>query len=95
MFVKHTEIFPEALKKTLLKTCILQPDFEFHFSKYQLFSLLLRYNLIAEPCGHDFVTEGKIYFEKAYTYLENVRKGHRKSFEECFLKFSFSKNLLY
>ena len=99
-FFRHLEHVRQAhrnfsrslqFKKTLLKTWgfvrIFQPDFEFHFSKYQLFSLLLRYNLIAEPCGHDFVTEGKIYFEKAYTYLENVRKGHRKSFGSLWKKF--------
>ena len=83
--------FQRPSKKTLLKTWgfvrIFQHDFEFHFSKYQLFSRLLIHNLIAEPCGDDFVAEGKIYFEKVYTYLENVRKGHRKSFGSLWKKF--------
>ena len=79
--------FPEAFssKKTLLKTWgfvrIFQPDFEFHFSKYQLFSRLLRYNLIAEPCDDDFVAEGKISFEKVCTYLKMFAKATEKVLE--------------
>ena len=33
---------------------------ELHFSKFQLFSLFLPYNLIGASCGHDFFTDVKI-----------------------------------
>ena len=38
---------------------IFQPDFELHFSKSQLFSLFLTYNLIGVSYGHDFFTDAK------------------------------------
>ena len=91
MFVKHTEIFPEAFKKNFgqnMRFCQNIPTrFWVSFFKISTFLLLLRYNLIAGPCGHDFVTEERIYFKKAYTYLENVRRGQRKSFGSLWKKF--------
>ena len=39
---------------------IFQPDFELHFSKSQLFSLFLTYNLIGVSYGHDFMNAFKV-----------------------------------
>ena len=62
MFVKFTEIFVEASKKSFGSNHEILSEYSnsilsFIFSKSQLFSLFLSYNLIGVLCGYDFFTE--------------------------------------
>eukprot|EP00493_Phyllostaurus_siculus_P020668 UN20993 len=49
------------------------------FSKSQLFSLFLTYNLIGVSCGHAFfkLTQ-RSSLSKPFRYLKHARKFHRK-----------------
>ena len=96
MFVKSTENFLDALEKNFSPkngglSEYSNPTWASFFSKSQLFSLFLTYNLISVSCGLNFLLTQRASLGGPLRYLEHIRKLYGNFLQTLEKKFQTKK----